>query len=107
MTSGNEPPAQGEMTCQAFHARLPPEAAATDPEVLRSGLIREAGEHRRAECLAHMQAEVVQLALDLLVRQPDIEGFFGALTKALVHADDALFAERLATWSLASSRTVA
>src|SRR5437764_14854626 len=60
VTSGNEPAAQGEMTCQEFHARLPPEAAATDPEVLRSGLIREAGERRRAECLAHMQAEVVQ-----------------------------------------------
>ena len=31
-----------------------------------------------------MQAEVVQLALDLLVQQPDIEGFFGALTKTMV-----------------------
>jgi signal transduction histidine kinase len=31
-----------------------------------------------------MQAEIVQLALDLLVQQPDIEGFFGALTKTMV-----------------------
>ncbi len=31
-----------------------------------------------------MQAEVVQLALDLLVQQPNIEGFFGALTKTMV-----------------------
>jgi len=31
-----------------------------------------------------MQTEVVQLALDLLVREPDIEGFFGGLTKTMV-----------------------
>ncbi len=31
-----------------------------------------------------MQAEVVQLALDLLVREPDLEGFFGGLTKNMV-----------------------
>src|SRR5206468_3978422 len=41
-------------------------------------------ERRRAECLAKMQADVVQLALDLLVREPDIESFFGALTKTMV-----------------------
>src|SRR5262249_33546798 len=35
-------------------------------------------------CVATMQAEVVQLALDLLVREPDIEGFFGGLTKTMV-----------------------
>ena len=38
-------------------------------------------ERRRAECRADMQTEVVNLALDLLVREPDIEGFFGALAK--------------------------
>ena len=53
-------------------------------EVLRAALIRETAERRRAECLAKMQTEVVQLALDLLVREPDIEGFFGALTKTMV-----------------------
>ena len=31
-----------------------------------------------------MQADVVQLALDLLVREPDIDSFFGALTKTMV-----------------------
>jgi signal transduction histidine kinase len=55
-----------------------------DPEVLRAALFREIAERRRADCLAHMQAEVVQLALDLLVREPDIESFFGALTKTMV-----------------------
>ncbi len=55
-----------------------------DPDVLRTALTREVAERRRAECLARMQTDVVQLALDLLVREPDIEGFFGALTKTMV-----------------------
>ena len=55
-----------------------------DPDVLRAALTREISERRRAECLAGMQADVVRLALDLLVREPDIEGFFGALTKTMV-----------------------
>ena len=59
-----------------------------DPEVLRAALTRETSERRRAECLAKMQTEVVQLALDLLVREPDIEGFFGALTKTMVDEGD-------------------
>jgi len=55
-----------------------------DPDVLHAALLRETAERRRAECLAKMQTDVVQLALDLLVREPDIEGFFGALTKTMV-----------------------
>src|SRR6267142_2033398 len=59
-----------------------------DPEVLRAALTREHVERRRAECLAKMQTDVVQLALDLLVREPDVEGFFGALTKTMVEEGD-------------------
>jgi signal transduction histidine kinase len=62
----------------------PEEATSHDPEVLRAALIREASERRRAECRAKIQTEVVKLALDLLVREPDVEGFFGALTKTMV-----------------------
>ena len=62
----------------------PAEVASSDPEVLRAALVREHEERRRAECLANMQAEVVQLAVDLLVREPDIEGFFGGLTRTMV-----------------------
>lgn len=62
----------------------PPEAASNDVETLRAALIREANERRRTECRADMQNEVVNLALDLLVREPDIEGFFGALAKTMV-----------------------
>jgi len=84
VTSSNEPAARGESACGGFHARQPVETTSTDPDVLRAALIREATERRRAECLAGMQAEVVQLAIDLLVQQPDIEEFFGALTKTMV-----------------------
>ena len=59
----------------------PNEAASHDPAVLRAALLRESIERRRAECRANMQTEVVKLALDLLVREPDIEGFFGGLTQ--------------------------
>jgi signal transduction histidine kinase len=70
--------------CERAMAEQPEEVTSNDPEVLRAALLRESGERRRSECLARMQAEIVQLALDLLVQQPDIEGFFGALAKAVV-----------------------
>jgi signal transduction histidine kinase len=54
-----------------------------DPEVLRTALVRENIERRRAECLAKIQMDVVKIAMDLLVRQPDIDGFFRALLKTL------------------------
>jgi signal transduction histidine kinase len=66
----------------------PSEVSSSDPDVLRAALIRESIEHRRAECRATMQAEVVKLALDLLVREPDIEGFFGGLTKTMVEESE-------------------
>jgi signal transduction histidine kinase len=62
----------------------PKEVTSSDPEVLRAALIREAAERRRGECMVKIQTEVVQVALDLLVREPDVEGFFGALTKTMV-----------------------
>ena len=72
-------------SCEAEHGRRPPrEASSSDPDVLRAALIREAAERRRAECYGKIQTEVVKLALDLLVREPDLEGFFGALTKTMV-----------------------
>ena len=78
-----------ESTCDANHAKgQPEEAASRDPEVLRAALLRESAGRRRAECRADMQDEVVKLALDLLVREPDVEGFFGALTKAMVEESE-------------------
>jgi len=74
-------------TCQGARA-MPVEIASNDLEVVRAALIRESSERRRAECRADMQNEVVNLALDLLVREPDIEGFFGALAKAMVEESE-------------------
>ena len=85
MTSRDERDDESACECQE---RQPAEAASSDPEVLRAALIREAAERRRAECLAGMQAEIVQLALDQLVRQPDVEGFFGALTRTMVEESE-------------------
>jgi signal transduction histidine kinase len=79
----NEGVEQAALACGERVAR-PAELASSDPEVLRAALLREHDERLRAECLATMQAEVVQLALDLLVREPDLEGFFGGLTKNMV-----------------------
>jgi len=66
----------------------PDEVSSSDSGVLRAALVREHDARRRAECLARMQAEVVQLALDLLVREPDIEGFFGELTRTMVEESE-------------------
>jgi len=64
--------------------RLPAEATSRDPDVLATALIREATERRRGECMVKIQTGAVQLALDLLVRESDIEGFFGEFTRTLV-----------------------
>jgi signal transduction histidine kinase len=72
--------------CRAGHesAGPPAEFQSDDPALLRAGLIREMAERRRFECLVKIQTGAVQLALDLLVREPDVEGFFGQFTKRLV-----------------------
>jgi signal transduction histidine kinase len=49
-----------------------------------SGLLDE---RKRAECMASIQRDAVQLALDLLVTHPDLRGFFRMFIKRLV--DDA------------------
>jgi len=76
--------------CEQAHQthRQPEEALSHDPEVLRVALIRERAERRRADGLAKMHMDVVKLALDLLVRDPDIESFFGGLTKNMVEESD-------------------
>jgi signal transduction histidine kinase len=50
-------------------------------EVLRN-------DRMRAECLASIQSDAVQLALDLLVTQPDLRGFFRMFIKRLVDDTD-------------------
>jgi len=65
------------------HEASTPALDARDADALRAALTRETLERRRAECLATIQTNVVKLAVDLLVREPDIEGFFRALLKTL------------------------
>jgi signal transduction histidine kinase len=89
MTSTAAParPAQDKAAVDAacdYRHQPPLELQSNDPEVLRAALLRESLERSRAECSAGMQTEVVKLALDLLVREPDIEGFFGGLAKTMV-----------------------
>lgn len=80
----------------------PREVASQDPEVLRAALIRESIERRRAECSAHMQTGIVKLAVDLLVREPDIEGFFGGLAKTMVEESES---HVCAVWLLDENNT--
>jgi signal transduction histidine kinase len=53
-------------------------------EALSEALANERAQRRRAECMAHIQNDAVQLALDVLVRESDIAGFFRAFIKSLV-----------------------
>lgn len=51
---------------------------------LKEQLARETNDRRLAECMARIQSDAMQLALDLLVREPDIGGFFRVFIKTLV-----------------------
>ena len=74
----------GCLEAERERRRLAAVTASNDPDVLRAALVRESCERRRAECRADMQTSVAKLALDLLVREPDVDGFFGALTSTMV-----------------------
>lgn len=59
-------------------------AAGQDDRDLGQALQSEREQRMRAECMAHIQADAVQLALDLLVREPDVAGFFRVFMKRVV-----------------------
>src|SRR4026208_959582 len=65
------------------HEASSPAVGARDGDALRAALTGESLGRRRAEALAKIQTNVVKFAVDLLVREPDIEGFFRALLKTL------------------------
>jgi len=44
----------------------------------------EIEKRKRAECMAHVQTQTVQLALELLVREPDLDGFFRGFIRMLI-----------------------
>jgi signal transduction histidine kinase len=58
----------------------PPEA---DVARLQAELSSLRDDRQRAECMASIQRDAVQLALDLLVTHPDLRGFFRMFTKRL------------------------
>jgi signal transduction histidine kinase len=66
--------------------------AAGDPDdevqALRRALEDETDRRRRAECGARIQSDAMQTALDLLVRETDIAGFFRVLVKTLVEESE-------------------
>jgi signal transduction histidine kinase len=51
---------------------------------LRRELDDAIDQQRRANCMARIQSDAVQLALDLVVRESDVNGFFRAFIKTLV-----------------------
>jgi signal transduction histidine kinase len=53
-------------------------------EKLNEELVRRTDQRMRAECMAKIQSHTVQLALDLIVREADIDGFFRAFMKSLI-----------------------
>ena len=55
----------------------------TDVARLQAELSRLRDDKQRAECMASIQRDAVQLALDLLVTHPDLRGFFRMFTKRL------------------------
>jgi signal transduction histidine kinase len=57
-------------------------------DVLRQALEQARDDRRRAECMARIQSDAMQLALDLLVREPDIGGFFRVFIKSLVEESE-------------------
>ena len=63
------------------------------PEVeiaqLSAALERLRDDRQRAECMASIQSDAVQLALDLLVTHPDLRGFFRVFIKRLVDDSEA------------------
>src|SRR5580692_9995143 len=56
---------------------------------LRAELSALRDDRQRAECMASIQSDAVQLALDLLVTHPDLRGFFRMFIKRLVDDSEA------------------
>src|SRR4051794_9554343 len=59
-------------------------AAEEEIALLKAELSALRDDRMRAECMASIQADAVQLALDTLVAHPDLRGFFRMFIKQLV-----------------------
>ena len=58
-------------------------------EAMQAALAQANNERRWAECSSRIQSDAMQLALDLLVREPDINGFFRLFTQSIVEECEA------------------
>src|SRR3954469_7908125 len=56
--------------------------------LLRAEISALRDDRQRAECMASIQRDSVQLALDLLVTHPDLRGFFRMFIKQLVEESE-------------------
>src|SRR5262245_34587569 len=70
------------VVCGECEASVPADEG-RDIDTLRAALRRESLERRRAQAMANIQTNVVKFAVDLLVREPNIEAFFRALLETL------------------------
>ena len=66
-----------------------PQAPESDIARLHAELAALRDDRQRAECMASIQSDAVQLALDLLVTHPDLRGFFRMFVKRLVDDSEA------------------
>jgi signal transduction histidine kinase len=64
---------------------------------LTQALSAETDQRRRAECMSHIQSDSVQRALDLLVREPDVTGFFRGFIHNLVEESES---QKCTVWLL-------
>jgi len=76
-------PMETDLVVCDSHEASSPAVDARDVDALRAALTRETLERRRAEAMAKIQTNVVKYAVDLLAREPDVDGFFRALLKTL------------------------
>jgi signal transduction histidine kinase len=87
--SGAETPADTpDPPFGAWNALAPELSPEEQIDALKRALSRETDDRRRAECMAYIQSDAVQTALDLLVREPDVAGFFRVFTKSLVEQSE-------------------
>jgi signal transduction histidine kinase len=87
-------------TEETLAALAVPEGA--DVPTLLQALAREQNARKRAECAAETQSDSVQLALDLLVREPDVTGFFRAFIQRVMEDSEA---HACGVWLLSDDRS--
>src|SRR3954468_16775828 len=85
-----------ENRCMSGFTQSEPIVARTGPPTveeqvaqLQAELSALRNDRQRAECMASIQTDAVQLALDLLVTHPDLRGFFRMFIKRLVDDSEA------------------